>query len=415
MSTVENPEPLNVDVNRAATLNSYTWILASFSLVIFGLRMFVRARLTRNLWWDDWFITISMVCHPVLVRKKSPTNRTKMFTLTFSIMWSVYAGRGYARHAQYLSPEQKSDAGKLSVISRSCCIMAIATGKISVAFLIQRIQGPGKWRVWFLRFISVSVFITALFAVIFLFAQCQPARALWTPSMIKNGTGHCWNPIPVNNYDIVIAGYFAFLDFALAILPVDIVWKLQMATKKKLLLCALLGMGIFAGVCAAIKTSQLRTVTKKTDVTWKTSQYLLWNALEVNIIIVAACIPTLRPLFLVIFRQAGAEAYLKKSYQMTPRTNTGNNRVRAGNSGERTESIKSINREANGKDVPLVEFAEVEGGRHSANSSRDGGKAWSEETRGDEGKKRSKAGIVCTTEVRVMSHDEREREAQHTV
>lgn len=130
----------------------------------------------------------------------------KLFTLTFSIMWSVYAGRGYARHEHYLRPGQRSDAGKLSVISRSCCIMAIATGKISVAFLIQRIQGPGKWRTWLLRFCSVTVFITALFALIFLFAQCQPARALWTPSMIKAGTGHCWNPIPVNNYDIVIAG-----------------------------------------------------------------------------------------------------------------------------------------------------------------------------------------------------------------
>lgn len=130
----------------------------------------------------------------------------QLFTLTFSIMWSVYAGRGYARHQYYLRPEQRSDAGMLSVISRSCCIMAIATGKISVAFLIQRIQGPSKWRTWFLRFCSISVFVTALFAVIFLFAQCQPARALWTPSMFKNGTGHCWNPIPVNNYDIVIAG-----------------------------------------------------------------------------------------------------------------------------------------------------------------------------------------------------------------
>ena len=136
----------------------------------------------------------------------------KLFTITFSTMWSVYAGRGYARHEFYLRPQQLSDAGKLSVISRSCCVMAIASGKISVAFLIQRIQAGQmeKWRTWFLRFISISVVITGLFAVIFLFAQCQPARALWTPSMIKNGTGHCWNPIPVNNYDMVIAGKLYF-------------------------------------------------------------------------------------------------------------------------------------------------------------------------------------------------------------
>ncbi len=123
-------------------------------------------------------------------------------------MWSVYAGRGYARHAYYLRPEQLSDAGKLSVISRSFVIMAIASGKISVAFLIQRIQGPSKWRLWVLRAISISVFLTAIPAVVVLFAQCQPARALWTPSMIKDGSGHCGNPIPPNNYAILVAGMY---------------------------------------------------------------------------------------------------------------------------------------------------------------------------------------------------------------
>ncbi|KAI4127518.1 MAG: hypothetical protein LQ338_003176 [Usnochroma carphineum] len=302
--------------------------------------------------------------------------------------------------------------------------MAIATGKISVAFLIQRIQGPSKWRLWFLRFCSVSVFITALFAVIFLFAQCQPARALWTPSMIKKGTGHCWDPIPVNNYDIVIAGYFAFLDFALAILPIDIIWRLKIATKKKLLLCVLLGMGIFAGVCAAVKTSQLRTVTKKTDITCKplrrtpmsgdadcppgkTAGYLLWNALEVNVIIIAACIPTLRPLFLVVFKRAGAEAYLKRSSRVTPQSNSGK-RWRSGKHMDDTESVKSIN--GNGKDVPLVHVAECPASS-SNNHPGDGSKSWDTEAQ----RKRSDGEIMQTTDIQVVSYDGREREARHMV
>ncbi|KAL8693236.1 MAG: hypothetical protein Q9218_001909 [Villophora microphyllina] len=338
-------------------------------------------------------------------------------------MWSVYAGRGYARHDRYLRPEQKSDAGRLSVISRACCIMAIATGKISVAFLIQRIQGPSKWRTWVLRFISISVFLTALFAAIFLFAQCQPARALWTPSMIKNGTGHCWNPIPVNNYDIAIAGYFAVLDFALAIIPVEIVWKLQMAKKKKLLLCALLGMGIFAGVCSAIKTSQLRTVTAKTDITWKTAEYLLWNALEVNVIIIAACIPTLRPLFLVVFRRAGAEAYSKKSYQMTPKSVSGNRRLTPFSKGkssayttetENDDDVKPINGDSEGKDVPLVKVKELPGDRNSGSSSSNDNTAWDEAAQGQErGRTKSKGEISQTTE--IVSQDEMERKTQHMV
>lgn len=218
-------------------------------------------------------------------------------------MWTVYGARGYARHAIYLNPLQKSDAAKLGIISRACCVVAIATGKISVAFLIQRIQASSKWRTWFLRFCSISVGLLAFLVVVFLFAQCQPVHTLWTPSMIKDGTGHCWDPIPGNNYNIAIAsesfprslsldfarltrghpGYFAWLDFVLAIVPASIVWKLQMAMRKKLALCALLGMGVLyvpetppfhrqinelsAGICATIKTAHLRSTTQKEDMT----------------------------------------------------------------------------------------------------------------------------------------------------
>ena len=42
------------------------------------------------------------------------------------------------------------------------------------------------------------------------------------------------------------AGYWAFLDFALAIIPVDIIWKLQLSRKKKVGLSLLLSAGILS-------------------------------------------------------------------------------------------------------------------------------------------------------------------------
>ncbi|KAL8718292.1 MAG: hypothetical protein Q9225_004555 [Loekoesia sp. 1 TL-2023] len=170
-----------------------------------------------------------------------------------------------------------------------------------------------------------------------------------------------------------------------------------------------------AGVCAAIKTSQLRTVAKKTDITWKTAPYLLWNALEVNIIIIAACIPTLRPLFLVVFKRKGAEAYLKKSYQMTPRSTSGN-RWRMVKSAEETESLKSII--GNGKDVPLVGVTE-RSGNSSGSRSREGTRIRDAEAQKQESKdnvRRMDSGaIMHTTEIQVISYDGGQREAQHIV
>ena len=39
-------------------------------------------------------------------------------------------------------------------------------------------------------------------------------------------------------------GYWAFLDFALAFIPIDMVWKLQMNRQKRFWLSCLLGMGV---------------------------------------------------------------------------------------------------------------------------------------------------------------------------
>lgn len=120
-------------------------------------------------------------------------------------MWSVYAASGYARHLYYLSPAQLSHALELNTISRSLCMLSIAIGKISVAFMIERIARPGDWRKWLLRGISISVLISAVITFTLFYAQCQPARAVWDKGMIKQGTASCWNPISVNTWDLVIA------------------------------------------------------------------------------------------------------------------------------------------------------------------------------------------------------------------
>ncbi len=147
----------------------------------------------------------------------------------------------------------------------------------------------------------------------------------------------------------------------------------------------------------------------------KTAPYLLWNALEVNVIIIAACIPTLRPLFLVVFKQAGAEAFLKKSYEMTPKSISGH-RWRQPKPAEETESTKSIN--GDGKKQPLVHVGECLGSR-SGKDSRIGSKLWHTKAQANESMddlhRKSSGGITQTTDIQVVTYDGREREAQHIV
>lgn len=129
----------------------------------------------------------------------------QVLDLVVSVIWSVYAGRGYARHLYYLTPDQLMNALELNTITRSMCMLSIAIGKVFVAFLIERIAPPGNWRKWMLRGISISIMVSATITFTLFYAQCQPARALWDKGMLKKGTGKCWNPIPVNTWDLVIA------------------------------------------------------------------------------------------------------------------------------------------------------------------------------------------------------------------
>ena len=53
--------PSEGDFDRAAELNALAWSWFAVSLTVVGLRFYSRIGLTRNLWWDDWFILLTLV------------------------------------------------------------------------------------------------------------------------------------------------------------------------------------------------------------------------------------------------------------------------------------------------------------------------------------------------------------------
>ena len=189
------------DQNRATELVVVTWVWCSLSLMAVGLRLYSRVRITRNLWWDDWIIFFTMVSQ--MVRENSPKESniyTQALTITFSVFFTLYAAKGGARHAMSLSPAQLQEITLINWVSQTFCIMAIATGKVSVAILMGRLMAPSKWRRWTLYFLAISSFFAACIIIIFIFAQCSPPKALWIPS-----AGKCWDEKKTNDLDVALA------------------------------------------------------------------------------------------------------------------------------------------------------------------------------------------------------------------
>ena len=55
------PAPLDGDVNRNTVLTCLSWALASLALTFVTLRIYCRVFITRNMWWDDWAIILTLV------------------------------------------------------------------------------------------------------------------------------------------------------------------------------------------------------------------------------------------------------------------------------------------------------------------------------------------------------------------
>ena len=97
-------------------------------------------------------------------------------------------------------PAQAVLTAKISWLILTFAIGAITTGKASVAFLILRFLGPSRWRKLFLYAVSILGFILGGLAIIIIYSQCQPTRALWDPP-----EGRCPILVATNNFHVFVS------------------------------------------------------------------------------------------------------------------------------------------------------------------------------------------------------------------
>ncbi|KAF7950189.1 hypothetical protein EAE96_007480 [Botrytis aclada] len=159
-----------------------------------------------------------------------------------SVVWTIYAKNGGCRHASTLNTEQLITTTRLNWVSQPLCVSGLTTCKISVACLIVRLQYPTPWRTKLLVSLLSVMLAMNIIAVILMFTQCTPVRMLWNPGSAPNG--HCIKSNVVAIMSQSASSYMAFIDLVLAIVPVHMIWKLQMNKRKKVAICVLLSTGV---------------------------------------------------------------------------------------------------------------------------------------------------------------------------
>ena len=193
--------------------------------------------------------------------------RLQILAIVVAALATLNVSQGGARHLYQIPASNIMSVLKLSWVLQPFAIMALATAKVSVAFVMLRIIPRAKvWPRRFLYFSIVSTFLISASVSLITFMQCDPPRALWE---FGDKGAKCWDPKILSNYAIFTACWNSFIDISLALLPIPIIWRLQIAVRKKLGICGILGLGILAGISSSIKASKLLALRHRSDLTCK--------------------------------------------------------------------------------------------------------------------------------------------------
>lgn len=140
--------------------------------------------------------------------------------------------------------------------------------------------------------------------------QCRPIRAAFDT---YSGTAQC---IPLLTEFICSAPINIVTDLAILALPLPVLTGMRLPRKQKIILVLTFALGVFVTIVDVIRIYYLQqaitevsptvssnpaaTFGDQPEFAWNASLSLMWSAVEVNIGVTCACIPTLKPLIIRI-------------------------------------------------------------------------------------------------------------------
>ncbi|PWY85893.1 hypothetical protein BO70DRAFT_360754 [Aspergillus heteromorphus CBS 117.55] len=289
MATIDTD--VDFSESRATEINVLGWVFTGTATATVFLKLLARGHVAKDLGWDDFFI---------------------LFSLTLSVIaagivsHSVFLGLG--RHTAAVIAEHGMEgfemASKWHVLAFPFNIASFSFPNIAIAILVSRLLDPNPLRTRCLYAMVALQVVFAMVSIILLFLQCKPTQMLWKPSI----EGKCWDESVFNAYLYWVSAYTTVTDIVLAVVPISAFWNLQMRASTKWAVCVMMGLTFLSALVTIVKATYIHLFSNRTDPLYKIVPLVLWGLVEQNVVIVAACIPTLRPLFRKAFESRNSRS-----------------------------------------------------------------------------------------------------------
>ena len=275
----ENPAALPasyVNANHTHRLLGSNIVLLIIPTVFVTLRLISRVLSKAGFWWDDYFCISAMVLAWSL----------PIITLVSTIDY------GDGKHIGVLAPDVRTEWFKTLYIFEIFFTLAVTCVKFSILSFYFRIFPITQLRavLYITGATTMALATAALLTIIF---QCQPIHRFWdfTP-------GHC---IEVDHFFLSSGSLNCALDFAIFLLPQPLLWRLRTTKEQKLILTGIFAVAGFVCIVSIIRLVVLSRLNIE-DVTWNYVNSAIWTATEPAMGVVSACLPSLRPLWSLVWK-----------------------------------------------------------------------------------------------------------------
>ncbi|KAL4928668.1 uncharacterized protein BDV17DRAFT_291300 [Aspergillus undulatus] len=268
-------------VHRGNAVLIASIIFMIISTIITALRVWTRLRITCTAGLDDILIVLALG-----------------FTIGMAVIVCIATEQwGWTRHIWDVPLEWIPMVSKLNLTFQILFSLACSLTKISLLWFCKRLLIVGKkgiysvYNIAMLVGIAVVVISSALF-ILFSIFQCRPIHAYWDlepqyPHTCLNDGAIVFSASTIN----------IFTDVLTTILPMPLIWKLKMPTRQRLAVMAIFGLGIVVDVAGAIRTVYVwKSMIASYDTTWEGWPILLAATVEINLGLICASAPALRPL-----------------------------------------------------------------------------------------------------------------------
>ncbi|KAB8245297.1 hypothetical protein BDV35DRAFT_357132 [Aspergillus flavus] len=279
-------------------------MLTAVAFITYALRVY--CRLSRRSWGaEDWIMTSAVI--PFCV-------------LTAGCLGGAFNGIGV--HSTLLNePENQryqAEGQKYFLIFEVGYVAAIIPIKLSISWMLIRVAEGRK------LYINIQYGVIAMFAtmniiaLIFILINCTPPEAAWNTSLLKKGAS-CRPAHVLTDIYYATTAVNIVTDWVTALMPIPLLWRVQLDRNTKISIIGLMGLGILASLSACIRLKYTVNLQNQADFLFAVANVVIWGFAENAIGMIVGNVATLRPLFRSLFeRTIRSKGYGSHSHRTGP-------------------------------------------------------------------------------------------------